>query len=102
MLGIEPITSMTAKSTMVTLNISTASKTRFIRQNYCFIDKGPNIVLAYKLNTKSYFRIPMSVNAVNIYEPYFKELKRLFNKSKKQKNPALWLYRHDARKPLFM
>lgn len=51
---------------------------------------------------KSYFRIRMKLHSGNIYEPYFRKLKRLFTASKKQKNPALWLYKNDARGTLFM
>ena len=36
------------------------------------------------------------------FEYYLNLLQELFTKSSKQKNPALWLYQHDARTPLFM
>jgi len=36
------------------------------------------------------------------FEYFLKQLEELFVKSSKQKNPALWLYQHNARTPLFM
>ncbi|MBL7931045.1 MAG: hypothetical protein JNL60_04040 [Bacteroidia bacterium] len=38
----------------------------------------------------------------DVYEPYFEKLEQLLIESKKQKNPALWLYKNDARGLLFM
>ena len=36
------------------------------------------------------------------FEHYLNQLQNLISTSVKQKNPALWLYRNDARTPLFM
>ena len=36
------------------------------------------------------------------FEYYLNKLQVLFDKAAKQKNPALWLYKNDARTPLFM
>ena len=41
-------------------------------------------------------------NGLLRFEYYLNLLQELLAKSSKQKNPALWLYQHDARTPLFM
>lgn len=38
----------------------------------------------------------------SIYVPYFAKLKKQLAESQKQENPALWLYKNDARTCLFM
>src|SRR5450432_3807565 len=36
------------------------------------------------------------------FEYFFDQLQPILTKASKQKNPALWLYRNNARTPLFM
>lgn len=38
----------------------------------------------------------------SLYAPYYEKLKQLLNKAKAQKNPAMWLYKNDARTCFFM
>ncbi|MCE3229215.1 MAG: hypothetical protein K0S32_3766 [Bacteroidetes bacterium] len=41
-------------------------------------------------------------STVNLYNIHVKQLQKLLTESKKQKDPAYWLYLNKARKPLFM
>lgn len=41
-------------------------------------------------------------NGLARFDYHLNKLQELFIKASKQKNPALWLYQHDARTPLFM
>ncbi len=41
-------------------------------------------------------------NGITRFNYFLDQLQNLFVKASKQKNPALWLYKHNARTPLFM
>ena len=41
-------------------------------------------------------------NGIARFDYFLNKLQALLDQASKQKNPALWLYQHDARTPLFM
>jgi hypothetical protein len=44
----------------------------------------------------------VKISGFNVYDTHVKQLQKLLAESRKQKDPAYWLYQNKARKPLFM
>ncbi len=56
----------------------------------------------FNLQLFGYHKIKDMKNGITRFYFFLDQLQNLLTKASKQKNPALWLYKHNARTPLFM